>query len=169
MREIFVCSMLLMAGIDDMKRNRISNCIVIPAIILSVIYKVYFDGFLYAMRGIKDMTLICLIFLPVFKLRGIGAGDIKLFCMITGFYGFIFGIKVAALTIMFAGVAAVYRVLKYPYLLNRFFELKNYLLYGVCGAGHYFAAEKSERAVIIRMAPLTAAAYFLVLLVTVQP
>lgn len=45
MREIFVCSMLLMAGIDDMKRNRISNCIVIPAIILSVIYKVYFDGF----------------------------------------------------------------------------------------------------------------------------
>lgn len=73
MREIFVCSMLLMAGIDDMKRNRISNCIVIPAIILSVIYKVYFDGFLYAMRGIKDMTLICLIFLPVFKLRGIGA------------------------------------------------------------------------------------------------
>ena len=38
MREIFVCSMLLMAGIDDMKRNRISNCIVIPAIILSVIY-----------------------------------------------------------------------------------------------------------------------------------
>ena len=25
MREIFVCSMLLMAGIDDMKRNRISN------------------------------------------------------------------------------------------------------------------------------------------------
>ena len=93
MREIFVCSMLLMAGIDDMKRNRISNCIVIPAIILSVIYKVYFDGFLYAMRGIKDMTLICLIFLPVFKLRGIGAGDIKLFCMITGFYGFIFGIS----------------------------------------------------------------------------
>jgi hypothetical protein len=49
-------------------------------------------------------------------------------------------------------------------LLNRFFELKNYLLYGVCGAGHYFAADKSERAVIIRMAPLTAAAYFLVLL-----
>ena len=84
--------------------------------------------------------------------------------MITGFYGFIFGIKVAALTIMFAGVAAVYRVLKYPYLLNRFFELKNYLLYGVCGAGHYFAADKSERAVIIRMAPLTASAYFLVLL-----
>ena len=69
MREIFVCGMLLMAGIDDMKRNRISNCIVIPAIILSVIYKVYFDGFLYAMRGIKDMTLICLIFLPVFKLN----------------------------------------------------------------------------------------------------
>lgn len=169
MREIFVCSMLLMAGIDDMKRNRISNRIVIPAIIMSVIYRGYFGGFLYAMRGIKDMTLICLIFLPVFKLRGIGAGDIKLFCMIAGFYGFIPGLKMAALAIMLAGVTAVYRVFKNPYLLNRFLGLKNYLLYGVGGAGHYFAAEKSEKAAIIRMAPLTAAAYFLVLLVTVQP
>ena len=39
-----------------------------------------------------------------------------------------------------------------------------FFINGVCGAGHYFAADKSERAVIIRMAPLTAAAYFLVLL-----
>lgn len=117
MREIFVCSMLLMAAADDLRRSRISNYIVFPAILAALTYRVYLGGFTYALRGVNDMLIVCLIFLPVFKLRGIGAGDIKLFCMITCFYGVVFGLKSAALTIILAGILAFYRVLK-----NRFYS-----------------------------------------------
>ena len=140
MREIFVCSMLLMAAADDLRRSRISNYIVFPAILAALTYRVYLGGFTYALRGVNDMLIVCLIFLPVFKLRGIGAGDIKLFCMITCFYGVVFGLKSAALTIILAGILAFYRVLKNPILLGRFLELKNYLLYGAGGGEKYFIA-----------------------------
>ena len=119
MREIIVCSMLLMAAADDLRRSRISNYIVFPAILEALTYRVYLGGFTYALRGVNDMLIVCLIFLPVFKLRGIGAGDIKLFCMITCFYGVVFGLKSAALTIILAGILAFYRVLKNPILLGR--------------------------------------------------
>ena len=118
MREIFVCSMLLMAAAADLRRSRISNYIVFPAILAALTYRVYLGGFTYALRGVNDMLIVCLIFLPVFKLRGIGAGDIKLFCMITCFYGVVFGLKSAALTIILAGILAFYRVLKNPILLG---------------------------------------------------
>lgn len=164
MREIFICSMLLMAGMDDLKRSKISNCVVIPAILISLIYRLYLGGFQYSLRGISEMFAVCLLFLPVFKLRGIGAGDIKLFCMLTGFYNIIFGLKVAALTIVLAGVSAGYRVLKNPVLLSRFLKLKNYLLYEVNGDRKYFIPDKSEEAAIIHMAPFTAISYFLIML-----
>lgn len=144
MREIFVCSMLLMAAADDLRRSRISNYIVFPAILAALTYRVYLGGFTYALRGVNDMLIVCLIFLPVFKLRGIGAGDIKLFCMITCFYGVVFGLKSAALTIILAGILAFYRVLKNPILLGRFLELKNYLLYGAGGGEKYFIADESK-------------------------
>lgn len=145
MREIFVCSMLLMAAADDLRRSRISNYIVFPAILAALTYRVYLGGFTYALRGVNDMLIVCLIFLPVFKLRGIGAGDIKLFCMITCFYGVVFGLKSAALTIILAGILAFYRVLKNPILLGRFLELKNYLLYGAGGGEKYFIAEMNQK------------------------
>lgn len=163
MREIFVLSMLLMSGIDDLRRGKISNYIVFPAIFGAVVYRVYFGGFSYVLRGISDMFVVCLIFLPVFKLRGIGAGDIKLFCMFTGFYGISFGLRAAALTILFAGVIALYRVWKNPDLLNRFLELKNYLLYGAGGGSNYFIADESKETEVIHMAPFAAISYFVLL------
>ena len=164
MREIFICSMLLMAGIDDLKRSKISNYIVLPAILVSLTYRVYLGGFQYSLRGMSEMFAVCLLFLPVFKLRGIGAGDIKLFCMIVGFYNINFGLKVSALTIMLAGIFACYRVFKNPVLLSRFLELKNYLRYKVSGGRKYFIVDKSEQAAIIHMAPFTAISYFLIML-----
>ena len=151
MREIFVCSMLLMAAADDLRRSRISNYIVFPAILAALTYRVYLGGFTYALRGVNDMLIVCLIFLPVFKLRGIGAGDIKLFCMITCFYGVVFGLKSAALTIILAGILAFYRVLKNPILLGRFLELKNYLLYGAGGGENILLQmnQKEQRASIL--------------------
>lgn len=165
MREIFICSMLLMAGIDDLRRNKISNNIVFPAIAVSLAYRWYLGGAAYAFRGISDMSVVCFLFLPVFKLRGIGAGDIKLFCMITGFYGISYGLKAAALTIILAGGAAFYRVLKNPVLLGRFLELKNYLLYGAGGGTRYFDMDRSEETAIIHMAPFVAMSYFLILII----
>lgn len=164
MREVFVCSMLLLAGIDDLRRSKISNYIVFPAILISLAYRVYLGGFTYALRGISDMSIVCLLFLPVFKLRGIGAGDIKLFCMITGFYNILFGLRAAALTIVLAGAIALYRVLKNPDLLGRFMELKNYVFYGANGETKYFIAEESEKAETIRIAPFAVISYFLILL-----
>lgn len=165
MREIFICSMLLMAGIDDLRRNKISNSIIFPAMLAALIYRGYIGGLTYVFRGLSEMSIICFLFLPVFKLRGIGAGDIKLFCMITGFYDIVFGLKTVVLTIMFAGVIALYRVLKNPGLLGRFLELKNYLLYGAGGGEKYFNVDISEKIVIIHMAPFAAISYFLILLV----
>ena len=164
MREIFMSSILLMASFDDLKRSKISNSIVIPAIFAALTYRLYAGGFIYAIRGVSVMFSVCLLFSPVFKLRGIGAGDIKIFCVIAGFYGLILGLKVAALTIVLAGITAFYRVWKNPVLLGRFLELKNYLLYGINGGEKYFIAEKSEDTAIIHMAPFTAISYFLNLL-----
>ena len=165
MREIFVCSMLLMAAADELRRSRISNYIVFPAILAALTYRVYLGGFTYALRGVNDMLIVCLIFLPVFKLRGIGAGDIKLFCMITCFYGVVFGLKSAALTIILAGILAFYRVLKNPILLGRFLELKNYLLYGAGGGEKYFIADESKGTESIHIAPFVAISYFCMLIV----
>lgn len=165
MREIFVCGILLMAAIDDLRRSKISNHIVFSAIIVALTYRVYLGGFTYAFRGVSDMLIVCLIFLPVFKLRGIGAGDIKLFCMIVCFYSIFFGLKLAALTIILAGALALYRVLKNPELLDRFLKLKNYLLYGAKSGEKYVIVDELKRIESIHIAPFVAISYFCMLIV----
>lgn len=54
----------------------------------------------------------CAVFYPFFLCRTIGAGDIKLMGVITGFLGVWDGVLVIGLGMVFAAVAASYRMIK---------------------------------------------------------
>ena len=54
----------------------------------------------------------CAVFYPFFLCRTIGAGDIKLMGVVTGFLGVLDGVLVIGLGMVFAAAAASYRMIK---------------------------------------------------------
>lgn len=82
---IILLILLSIAVITDMISYKIPNLLILIGLVLGVGFRIYFEG----VSGLKEaavcMVLIMLFLVPLFLLRCIGAGDIKLFCMTTCF------------------------------------------------------------------------------------
>ncbi len=76
--QLIVAVVALVAGIYDILYRRIPNWLVLPALLLGFLL----NGFLYLGEGLKHsalgMGLALLIYFPLYLLRGMGAGDVKL-------------------------------------------------------------------------------------------
>lgn len=82
---VILLILLSIAVITDMISYKIPNLLILVGLVLGLGFRVYVEG----VKGLKDailcMALILLFLVPLFLLRCMGAGDIKLFCMTTCF------------------------------------------------------------------------------------
>ncbi|MBQ7767026.1 MAG: prepilin peptidase [Lachnospiraceae bacterium] len=105
--------LLLAAVITDLSFTRIPNLIIITGLIIGVFYRVLCLGDRNYLFIIVGILLPVVLFFPLFLIRAMGAGDIKLFAVTGAFFTIKENTKCVILAILIAGAIA---------LLKLFFE-----------------------------------------------
>ncbi len=76
--QILVALLAVVAGIYDIRYRRIPNWLVLPAIPLGFALGAFLDPWQGLWNSLLGFGLAVLIYLPMYALRGMGAGDVKL-------------------------------------------------------------------------------------------
>ena len=77
--HIFVGLLLAIACIWDLRTRRIPNALTLPAAALALVFHLVSGGWSAAGTSLGGWLLGAALFFPMFALRGMGAGDVKLF------------------------------------------------------------------------------------------
>ncbi len=95
------------AALFDLKERRIPNWITLSGVILAI----GLNTFLYEMPGLwlslKGLGLAMLIYFPLYMLRGMGAGDVKLMAAVGAAAGWANWLGIMFLTAVVGGISAV--------------------------------------------------------------
>lgn len=85
--QIFVGAVLLLACISDLRTRRIPNALTFSAIAAALAFHVVTGGPSAAGWSLAGCVLGALLFFPMFALRGMGAGDVKLLAAVGAWLG----------------------------------------------------------------------------------
>ena len=107
-RTVVLVTLLIVAGVIDYRTYRIPNWLTLSGAVFGLLYSALgsnvHQGFLWSLGG---LGLGLLTMLPMYALRVMGAGDVKLMAMVGTFLGYT-GIPLAILcTFIVGGIAAL--------------------------------------------------------------
>ena len=121
-----VC-LLLLAMRKDFISYKISNKLILSGIMIGFVFNLYDSGWTGVILWFCGfMTPIILLF-PLFLFKVLGAGDIKLFSVVGGFYGISFVFKSILIAFIIAAIMSVIHLIKYKQVFYRLHHLVNYL------------------------------------------
>jgi prepilin peptidase CpaA len=127
--NISVGTLLALACITDLRTRRIPNVLTLSAAGLALLFHLVTGGVSAAGWSVAGWTLGVVLFLPIFALRGMGAGDVKLLAAVGAWLGPT-QVAIAALAASITGgVIAVVVALGYGYLRQAFSNLYLLLLH----------------------------------------
>ena len=114
--NLFVGTLLALACISDLRARRIPNVLTMSTAAGAVIFHFATGGWSAAGWSLAGLLLGGTLFFPMFALRGMGAGDVKLLAAIGAWLGPGQVVTVALATSIAGGVIAVLVALGYGYL-----------------------------------------------------
>jgi prepilin peptidase CpaA len=85
--HLFVGALLALACISDLRTRRIPNVLTFSAIAAALVFHLLAGGWRAAGSSIAGCSLGALLFFPMFVLRGMGAGDVKLLAAVGAWLG----------------------------------------------------------------------------------
>lgn len=125
--HIVFCLLLIPIVFCDMKYHKIPNKLIILGMISSWVSRLLEQGIVSVGISFGCMLIPFLLLFPLFVMRMIGAGDIKLLCMLAFIMRpgqVIFLLFYACLT---GGLWAMVKMIRDKSLIRRFLYLKNYV------------------------------------------
>ena len=114
--NLFVGTLLALACVTDLRARRIPNVLTFSAAAGAVLFHLVTGGWQAAGWSIVGLFVGALLFLPMFALRGMGAGDVKLLAAVGAWLGPGQVAMAALATSLVGGVMAVVVALAYGYL-----------------------------------------------------
>ena len=128
--------LLTAAAVCDYRTHRIPNWLVLSGVLFGVIYNTVLppfphDNIFFPLAG---LGLGLLLFLPLYLIRAMGAGDVKLLAMVGAFLGAGETFLAALASIIVGGVLAILFVLARGTALRMFHNLATLLQLGLLGA-----------------------------------
>lgn len=113
--QVLVSLLVVIAGVYDIRYRRIPNWLVLPAVLLgfalnALISLDVMEGLMYAGKG---FGLAVLIYMPLYMLRGMGAGDVKLAAALGAFVGWLNWLFLFVFAAVIGGVLALILMLAY--------------------------------------------------------
>jgi prepilin peptidase CpaA len=114
--QIFVGALLIVACISDLRTRRIPNALTFSAIAAALAFHGFTGGPSVAGWSLAGCGLGALLFLPLFALRGMGAGDVKLLAAVGAWLGPSQVATAALVTSIAGGVIALAVALGHGYL-----------------------------------------------------
>jgi prepilin peptidase CpaA len=127
--NIFVGILLALACLSDLRTRRIPNVLTISAAASAVLFHLATGGWSAAGWSVAGLFLGAALFFPMFALRGMGAGDVKLLAAIGAWLGPGQVAIVALATSIAGGVIAVIVALGHGYLRKALTNLYLVLLH----------------------------------------
>lgn len=79
---------LTMAVVMDLTTWRISNRLICTGLIWGLAFRIFQEGSVGIVHFLMNISIPVILFFLLFQMRGLGAGDIKLFSMTGGFLSF---------------------------------------------------------------------------------
>jgi prepilin peptidase CpaA len=116
--QILLATLVLLAAGFDIRFRRIPNWLVLTGILLGLVLNTFLFGSAGALAAFLGGGLAMLVYFPVFALRGIGAGDVKLMMAV----GFIVGpanwLIIFCITIVLGAAFAILYLLRTGMLMH---------------------------------------------------
>lgn len=103
--------MLILAVITDLSAHKIPNSIVIFGLLVSLICQGFSLDGAGGLNWLAGVVVALLCFIPLYLLRGMAAGDVKLMMAVGGFLGYPLIIEAVIHTFLAGGVLALILVL----------------------------------------------------------
>ncbi len=99
--------MLVLAVFSDLKKRKIPNTVVLFGLVSSLVFQLLAAGTAGAFSWIIGVIVGFLCFFPLYLLRGMAAGDVKLMMAVGGFLGYPLIITAALYSLIAGGVMAI--------------------------------------------------------------
>ncbi len=164
MREFVMLNVLICAGLSDMWEYKVKNPIIVLGWILGIFIHFMSDGPAGAAYCAFCIAATAVMGFPLFLIGGIGAGDLKLLSVIGCLYGLAFLWRVTLLLIAIAGAISFARLIIKGTLFERVKAFICYLASGRMADEKYYDLKRDGAEYAIRLAPATAAAYFIAMM-----
>lgn len=94
---------------------------------INLFIQVLRGSFLSILSCLGVLLIICIVFIPIYYIRAIGAGDIKLFAMISCFLGIRQGIQVIVLAFLIGGVFSIIKLFRHHIFFLQLQSLATYI------------------------------------------
>lgn len=98
---------------SDFKTYRIPNKLILSGLVINLFFKFFKGSFLSILYCFGILVIVCIVFLPIYYIHAIGAGDIKLFAMISCFVGIRQGIYVIVAAFLIGGIFSVIKLFRH--------------------------------------------------------
>ncbi len=99
---------LLSAVVFDVKTFRIPNKLIICAFLSGVLYQGIFSPKRQMLLYIGSMILVFLVLIPIYKIRAIGGGDVKLLSICALFTGYERGLLIVWYSLLIGAVISIF-------------------------------------------------------------
>lgn len=121
-----VC-LLLLAVIMDLKSYKISNYLILTGVFTGFIFHLFEHGRAGISLCFFGMIVPIVILFPLFIIKALGAGDIKLFSVIGSYMGIIYVFKSIAAAFIIGAVMSLIYLIRYRQVFYRFHSLFCYI------------------------------------------
>lgn len=111
MLTAFLLLSVTTAGFFDLRWRRIPNWLVVITILLSLTWHTVTGGLAGLWMSLAGMLVGLAILFPLFLLRGMGAGDVKLFSAVGAAVTFKHILTIFVFSALIAGIIAIFRAL----------------------------------------------------------
>jgi prepilin peptidase CpaA len=126
--SIVLIILLIVATVLDFKTYRIPNKLILSGLFINLFFQFLKGSFLSILYCFGVLVLICIVFLPIYYIRAIGAGDIKLFVMICCFLGIRQGIQVIVVAFLIGGIFSIIKLFHHHIFYLQLQSLATYII-----------------------------------------
>jgi prepilin peptidase CpaA len=125
----FLCIfLLLLAAVkEDLKSYKIPNRLIVAGLVASLILVSLEQGWTSIFGWIQGILLPVIFLFPLFIIRALGAGDIKLYSVIGGFYGITFCIQSILFSFLATAIFSVFHIILKKQIHIKIKFLVNYM------------------------------------------
>lgn len=164
MKEFVMTGLLIVAVINDVRNERIPNKLIVTGIGICLLIQFWETGVQGIQNSVTAFLFTVIICWPLFWLRAVGAGDIKLLALIGAMHGLNFLFSVVVVLSVLSAIASFTILYKNGLLCERMRYALTYFVSGRAKEEVYYDKKRDGTKITIILTPYTAAAYVTVLI-----
>ena len=162
MAESAMMILLLVSTWFDIRTKKIPNLLIIVGLFSVIAYTGYSGGFSKIIYAVAMCILTIALCFPLFRLHGIGAGDIKLLALIAALHGMERLLYVSFVMFTCAGIYILWKLWHTGLIWRRLQYFVWYFCFGRYMGEVYFDPERDEDGIQVILAPFATIGYFII-------